>query len=109
MVSSCFFLGKCYSFTGVLLDILIAYFPTIYTVFYFKSRSLEIVISNDLIVRVSKGFFKFIFWVAFQPAILITAFLINQYSTTTEVIAYTVANQFRMVLGVLPITLGAVL
>jgi O-antigen/teichoic acid export membrane protein len=112
MVLSCFILGKYFNFIGILLGLLIAYFfTTIYSIFYFRKKRLNFFFSNELIVRaVKKVFFPSIFsGLLFQPAILITAFLINKYASSTEVIAYTIANQFRMVLGILPITLGAVL
>ena len=74
-------------------------------------KRLNFVISNELIIRVvKKVFLPSVFsGLLFQPAILITAFLIAKYASSTEVIAYTIANQFRMVLGILPVTLGAVL
>ena len=63
-----------------------------------------------MIRAVKKVFFPSVFsGILFQPAILITAFLISKYASSTDVIAYTIANQFRMVLGILPLTLGAVL
>lgn len=112
MVLSCFVLGKYFNFKGVLIGLLIAYFFTaIYSVFYFMKKRLNFVISNELIIRVvKKVFLPSVFsGLLFQPAILITAFLIAKYASSTEVIAYAIANQFRMVLGILPITLGAVL
>ena len=112
MVLSCFFLGKYFGISGVLIGLLIAYLFTIaYSVFYFKNKNLDIVISNELMIRaVKKVFFPSVFsGILFQPAILITAFLISKYASSTDVIAYTIANQFRMVLGILPLTLGAVL
>jgi len=112
MVLSCFILGKYFNLKGVLIGLLIAYlFTAAYSVFYFMKKRLNFVISNELLVRaVKKVFFPSVFsGLLFQPAILITAFLIAKYASSTEVIAYAIANQFRMILGILPITLGAVL
>ena len=112
MVLFCFFLGKYYNLIGVLIGMLIAYlFTIIYAIFYFRGRRLDLSFSNELIIRaVKKVFIPSVFsGLLFQPAILITAFLIQKYASPAEVIAYTIANQFRMILGILPITLGAVL
>ena len=112
MVLSCFVLGKYFSLKGVLIGLLIAYlFTAAYSVFYFMKKNLNFVISNELMIRAfKKVFFPSVFsGLLFQPAILITAFLISKYASPTEVIAYAIANQFRMVLGILPVTLGAVL
>lgn len=112
MVLSCFFLGKYFNLIGVLLGMLIAYMgTTIYSIGYFSKKKLHFFLSNELLIRaVKKVFLPSIFsGLLFQPAILITAFLIDKYASSTEVIAYTIANQFRMILAALPIALGAVL
>ena len=112
MVLFCFILGKYFNFRGILFGLLLSYlFTTVYSFFYFAKKKLVYSISTDLISRaIKKVFLPSVFsGLLFQPAILITAFLINQYSSSTDLIAYTIANQFRMILGVLPVTLGAVL
>ena len=69
--------------------------------FIFLKQKLKLEVSYILLRRsVKKVFFpNIVSGLLFQPAILITAFLIESYSTSSDVIAYTVANQFRMVLG----------
>ena len=112
MVLSCLILGKYFNLKGVMLGLLIAYlFTAAYSIFYFTQKKLNFVISNELLNRaIKKVFLPSVFsGMLFQPAILITAFLISKYASSTDLIAYTIANQFRMVLGVLPLTLGAVL
>jgi O-antigen/teichoic acid export membrane protein len=107
-----YFLGKKMNMQGVLIGMFLGYFFTvIYSFFYFLKQKLKLEVSYILLRRsVKKVFFpNIVSGLLFQPAILITAFLIESYSTSSDVIAYTVANQFRMVLGFLPITLGAVL
>lgn len=107
-----YFLGRKMNMQGVLLGMFLGYFFTvIYSFFYFLKRKLDFNFSYVLFKRAIKKIFfpNIVSGLLFQPAILITAFLIESYSTPSDVIAYTVANQFRMVLGFLPITLGAVL
>jgi len=112
MVILCYCMGRYFGLKGILLGLLLSYlFTTIFSIFYFKKRNILFRFKRDLILRSSSKVLipGILSGALFQPAILITAFLIDKYANANEVIAYTIANQFRMTLGILPITLSSVL
>ncbi len=111
MVVFSYIIGRSLNLKGVLLGLLFSYlFISIYSLFFFKRSRMILKIKRDLLIRsfskvlgpsVLSGIF-------FQPSLLITAILIDNYANDKGVIAYTVANQFRMVLGFLPAILSSI-